>query len=224
MEKRKCPYMFALFLLAKQSKDLRTVQVLKDRRRKVLEEWCCWEKVLGLNISFPSQGNQHDFRCPWRESLHHRWCLKTEIPSASGHRMGTIIQVLGNKLFIPSHFHSWCCLLCLSPSTGEGDPAGHLCQVKAAQDKTSQVPKDRSSRLMSKARGDARCSGGFHLMGALPGDKYWQGFLFVSTRVWGKRATFAEFCNPWAKWPENLTNSYWLALSTCFEKRKALRS
>jgi len=39
MEKRKCPYMFALFLIAKLSRDLCTVQVLlKDRRRKVLEE------------------------------------------------------------------------------------------------------------------------------------------------------------------------------------------
>lgn len=56
MEKRKCSYMFAPFLPAKQSRDLCTVQVLlKDKRRKVLKECCCWGEVLGLNISFPDR-------------------------------------------------------------------------------------------------------------------------------------------------------------------------
>lgn len=43
--------MFSLFLLEKQNRDLCTMQVLlKDRRKKALEDWCHWMKVLGLNI------------------------------------------------------------------------------------------------------------------------------------------------------------------------------
>lgn len=64
MEKTKCAYvMFALFLLAKQSRDLRVIQApLKDKRRNVLEEWCCWEEVVELNNSYPTQSTYHHFR------------------------------------------------------------------------------------------------------------------------------------------------------------------
>lgn len=178
--------MFALFLLAKQSRDLCTVEVHKD--------WGLEEKGAGrmlllwvsavIKHLFSQWGHLSPFQMPLTRVTASPLVFGNGDPFSRWPRDGKGCPGF-RKLFILSHFHSWCFLLCLPPSTREGDPTGHpwrLHRVKSARcQRTTAAPHEQ---------GQGWCSGAFHLMSVLPGDKQWQGFLFVSTRMWTKKAVW----------------------------------
>lgn len=183
-----------LFLQEEQSRELCTFQALLRTRGER-----CWGQVLGLNISVPSQGTCHHFRCPQKESLHQCWCLKMEIPSAGGEGMGTTVQISGNQLFIPSCFHPQHCLFYLSLSTRERPPWGAFVMWGMHGIKPPRCQR-RGADAWATGPG---VMGAFHQTAALTGNKYWQTSLCLrgceiknqTCRKWSSWIL-------WVKWPE----------------------
>lgn len=166
MEKNKVPFCVCT-VSTKQNKSGVCVQFRHcwGQKEKVLEQWCCWGQVLGLNISAPKQGNCHYFRHPWKESLHQCWCSKMEIPSEG---MGTIVQISGNQFLIPSCFtHRVACSAC--PTTQR------LPWDALVTRGMHRIKPPRCQRTGAVAWGTgAGVMGAFHEMAALTGEKYWQ--------------------------------------------------
>lgn len=207
--------MFALFLLAKQSRDLCTVEVHKD--------WGLEEKGAGrmlllwvsavIKHLFSQWGHLSPFQMPLTRVTASPLVFGNGDPFSRWPRDGKGCPGF-RKLFILSHFHSWCFLLCLPLPPERGTPRGTR---EGCTGLSLPGAKGPQQPPMSKARGDAQGLSISCL--CCLGTNSDRGFSLCLQGCERKKLCGKHFCwILWAKWPENLTSSYWLALSTCFEK------